>query len=637
MRSAIAFLSAGLMLFGSPSATAGTAPDRDLIARMVVPPEYLSISLSPDGRRLAGTAYNPQGSDVFIVELDTMQARTLAKPRRENTLNYSYTRSPISVDWIADDLLAVNYNDSEAESVDLQGKRVATLGEHYIRRAWRPEVPGDWVLVFRDIEDGDIGLVEARTGERRPYRLSLPGRLTDWAFDKQGRLRAATTVDTAFWSEKSRVMNWYRPSEDAPWQKLEDLPVTQPHFEPMLVTDDDKLVVIARHDRDTRAVFRYDPRSRRFEDMMAGHPTEDIDHVAGLAQETFASVRTEGLKPAMHWFDERRARLQQSVDAVLPGRINVLSGSLERVLVASYGDVDPGRWYLLDPQTMKMSLVARASSVVEPDKMRPMETYRYAAPDGLSIPAYLTRPAGHTGPAPLVVLIHGGPHARDSWRWNAEVQILAAHGYAVFQPQFRGSTGFGTRFLEAGVGQWGLAMQDDITAGVRDLVARGIADPKRVCIVGASYGGYAALWGAVKTPELYRCAVSFAGVSDLKHMFDDGSDVLSNPIAREVQAASFDPSRRGVQNLDDVSPLKHAGKVGVPLLLMHGQRDRRVPISHSEKMVRALKEHGKPHQTAWFPEEGHGFTYLKSVFRYHMEVLRFLDQHIGDGPRASAP
>jgi len=267
-----------------------------------------------------------------------------------------------------------------------------------------------------------------------------------------------------------------------------------------------------------------------------------------------------------------------------------------------------------------------------------METLDYAADDGLHIPAYLTRPANAEAgaPLPLVVLVHGGPHMRDDWLWNEEVQLLAANGYAVFQPQFRGSTGFGLSFEEAGYGQWGRAMQDDVTAGVRHLVAQKIADPARICIAGASYGGYAALWGLVKTPALYRCGISFAGVTDLEHMLKDPSDRNADAAIRELQRLRIGDLAQGKAFFDAVSPLHEVGRINAPLLLAHGVDDRRVPISHSQRMADALAAQGKAYEWLVFDGEGHGLTYTASKRRYYRAMLDFLQRHIGaDAARKS--
>jgi dipeptidyl aminopeptidase/acylaminoacyl peptidase len=291
-----------------------------------------------------------------------------------------------------------------------------------------------------------------------------------------------------------------------------------------------------------------------------------------------------------------------------------------RVLITSYGDVDPGHWYVLDTQSSKLRELGEAKPSIDPKRMRPMETISYKARDGMIVQGYLTRPAQAADkPAPTVVLIHGGPHVRDRWMWNEEVQLLASRGYAVFQPQFRGSAGFGRRFEEAGYGQWGRAMQDDITDGVKHLIAENVTDPQRVCISGASYGGYAALWGVSDLNELLAHSI-----------FDD-----STAASRELMRAHVGDPTRSRRELDEVSPLKHAAQVQVPLLIAHGEEDTRVLPSQSKDMVKALKALGKPVEWMPFQKMGHGFFWVRDEAKYLGGMLKFLDRYIGDRKEAS--
>lgn len=194
---------------------------------------------------------------------------------------------------------------------------------------------------------------------------------------------------------------------------------------------------------------------------------------------------------------------------------------------------------------MTLRLVGAARPRIDPQAMSPTRIVSYRSFDGLVIPAYLTRPVGASTGGPAVLLVHGGPVYRDAWRWNPEVQMLVSRGYTVLQPQFRGSSGFGKRFREAGYGQWGLTMQDDVTAGAGWLVEQGYADADRLCIYGGSYGGYAAMWALAKTPHTFRCGVSFAGVSDLKRMMSGDSDINDRASGREsLKQMIGDPNSR---------------------------------------------------------------------------------------------
>jgi dienelactone hydrolase len=215
--------------------------------------------------------------------------------------------------------------------------------------------------------------------------------------------------------------------------------------------------------------------------------------------------------------------------------------------------------------------------------------------------------------------------------WYRDVQVFASHGYAVFQPQFRGSTGFGKKFEESGYGQWGQAMQGDITAGVHWLIDQKIADPARICIVGASYGGYAALWGLVKTPELYKCGVSTAGVSDLEHMLHDDSDTSQSAVGREYERTLIGDPKLMKASWSSVSPLQHADRIVAPLLIVHGDLDRRVPISHGKAMLAEMQRLHKDVQWLEFSAEGHGVSHIKNAEKWYAAMFALFERTIGKG------
>ena len=264
-------------------------------------------------------------------------------------------------------------------------------------------------------------------------------------------------------------------------------------------------------------------------------------------------------------------------------------------------------------------------------EMRPIE---YTARDGLNISGYLTIPVGvEPENLPVVALIHGGPWIRDVWGWNSEVQFLANRGYAVFQPNFRGSTGFGREFLQAGYGQWGLAMQDDITDGVLWLIEQGIADPDRIAIFGASYGGYAALAGAAFTPELYAAAISLVGVSNIFTLLESIPPWWETERERlyvRVGHPIYDEER-----LIATSPVFHADAITAPLFVAHGANDPRVALSESEQIVEALEARGVDVEFFVALDEGHGFTNFTNVQRFYSTLEAFLAEHLGGRRRNS--
>jgi dipeptidyl aminopeptidase/acylaminoacyl peptidase len=603
-----------------------------------------SVNLSPDGKHIALIGFSGTTHALIIIDVVSMKAKSIIQGRRVVEANWAFNKDPQEVTWITNDLLAVDYG-IQIETVTLDGKKVEEIvssleGAKVIGKADFSQPDSPLFLLATNLADNDIAIANGRTGKLTKLRFPMSGKPIHWAFDKNGQLRALTLLDSAFWKDANSVTNWYKPSVEAAWEKMEEFKVTDDYWIPMFVPEqENSLVISSNSGRDTRAVFRYDTKNHTIAELMAGHPTQDILTVDGIQQREFNSVLTNGMRPEKFWFDSDWSKIQTSVDAVLPERVNILSGDPKnQVLIFSYGDVDPGTWLVLDTIKLTMTDVAKAKTSIDATKMRPMSTITYKASDGLIIPGYLTRPAVVSGcddstrcPAPMIVLVHGGPTVRDLWKWNDDVQILASNGYVVFQPQFRGSHGFGKKFKEAGFGQWGLAMQDDITTGVEYLIQQGIADPKRICIYGASYGGYAALWGLIKTPDLYKCGVSFAGVADIEYMFNDSSDTNANSIGRELMRSRVGDVKQKIDQFDRVSPLKHADQIMVPVLLMHGDEDKRVPISHGEKMKAALEKNNKIYQWTVFEGEGHGLRYVASQNKYFKTLLEFfakyLDKH----------
>lgn len=332
--------------------------------------------------------------------------------------------------------------------------------------------------------------------------------------------------------------------------------------------------------------------------------------------------------PRATYFDSAWKRAAEAVDKLLPGNETTLvsrdSAGQKWAVLSSNGN-EPGTWFLYLKNEARVVEIARKYPLLKGRQLMPVEPFEFVARDGLAIPGYLTRPVG-PGPYATVVMPHGGPNSRDTMAFNYRVQFLVSRGYAVLQPNFRGSTGYGKEFEEAGHHQWGLAMQDDLTDGALALIAQGIADPQRICIVGSSYGGYAALMGAVKTSDLYQCAASFGGVSDVKKLlahwgafkFNDGNDPRIGD--------RWDDSGR----LRDTSPANNVDAIAIPILLMHGENDRVVPVDQSKLMAKRLKKENKPYKLVIFEGGDHNLSFEKNRIRALTELEAFLEKHIGN-------
>ncbi len=298
----------------------------------------------------------------------------------------------------------------------------------------------------------------------------------------------------------------------------------------------------------------------------------------------------------------------------------------KKVVVFVDSDRDPGVWYSVDMETKKAKEELISHPAIDPEAMLPMQPIELTARDGLQLHGYYTAPkaTGDKKP-PMVLLVHGGPHSQDEWGFDPEVQALATRGYAVLQVNFRGSTGYGKEFEIAGRGEWGRAMQDDLTDATKWAIDQGKADPARICIMGASYGGYASLMGLIREPALYRCGIDLFGVTDLEEMLSEGN------ISEAHWGAAYLRSAFGADRKEWAarSPSRLADKIQAPVLIIAGEEDTQVPFVHSELMEEALKEAGKSVETLYFDKEAHGFFNPANRVKAYEKVLAFLDKHIG--------
>lgn len=317
--------------------------------------------------------------------------------------------------------------------------------------------------------------------------------------------------------------------------------------------------------------------------------------------------------------------LQQAVDAALPDAKNdiiSISRDKNRYLVASSNETDAGSYFLGDKKTKSMTYLLSKYSELDPDMMVAKQKISYQARDKLTIEGYLTTPKGYEkGVLPTIIFPHGGPISFDDGDFDYWTQFFANRGYAVLQMNFRGSYGYGFDFMQMGLQGWGAQMQDDVEDGTRWLIEQGIADPKRICIVGASYGGYAALMGVVKTPDLYQCAVSFAGVSDVESLVKYHRNYTNYAVVKKQIGDDF-------SLLEQNSPLTHVDKINVPVLLLHGTDDRSVPYQQSDMMYKALLRQNKPVEYIEFDKGDHYLSNNSHRLETFKAMDRFLKQHL---------
>ncbi|MEM9388037.1 MAG: alpha/beta fold hydrolase [Pseudomonadota bacterium] len=380
------------------------------------------------------------------------------------------------------------------------------------------------------------------------------------------------------------------------------------------------------------AAYHYDVAEDVILEPIFEHSVADVTSLVTDPSNRVVGVQYEVDKLEQHWIDQSIEAVQSRIDKALPGRINLItsfSDDRNRTLFYSQASSDPGSYYLFDRARNRVEQLLKPYERIDPSQLSPVEPIQYTARDGTLIRGYLTLPryAPKDVPLPSIVLPHGGPFARDSWSYNPWVQFLADRGYAVLQPNFRGSTGFGHDFVEAGYGEWGRKMIDDIDDGAAWLVETGVAAPERICIAGASYGGYAALWASIRQPDRYRCAVSLNGVTDLDTMlrYDRKLFIASRYAQRwEERVAGVD-----LDNLDRVSPTHQAERIKVPTLLVQGEADRNVPKQQADMYLAAVRKTGTPCvESLYLPGADHNLSSSEDFAKFLARMEVFLARQL---------
>ncbi len=385
--------------------------------------------------------------------------------------------------------------------------------------------------------------------------------------------------------------------------------------------------------RDKRSLVEFDLTTGEIGETLFINSSYDISNVIYDPRKAAATgVQYVDDLPRTYHLSETDRSLQASLANALPGAAPMItskSADGTRMIVEAIYTDHPKQFFLYDQSARSLNMLSPSYSALDGKVAAKKEKYDYLSSDGLQINGYLTVPAGASKQSmPLIVLPHGGPRSRDDQTFDWWAFFYAARGYLVYQPNFRGSSGYGYDFVSAGYGEWGRKMQDDITEGVKKLIADGFVDPNRTCIVGASYGGYAALAGATLTPDLYACAVSVNGVSNLPQML--GRAAQSSRLAEDYWEVLIGSRFRDGDALNAVSPAKIADKAGPPILLIHGKDDTVVPLEQSRQMRDALKAAGKPHEYVELDGEDHWLSTSKSRTEMLRASIDFIDQHIGN-------
>ncbi|WP_241651645.1 S9 family peptidase [Pseudoalteromonas sp. PS5] len=465
--------------------------------------------------------------------------------------------------------------------------------------------------------------MNVHTGVRRKVTAS-PRKMGSFLTDHHGEVRAVVTQDDDGYSSV-----YTRTAKQSDWVELKLADELDDFWMHGFDKTGKSVYLSASKNGEPKAFYQLNLESKALTHIFQDKEVDPTKvWVDPLDKSPFAIELDPGY-PTYAFIDDNAnwsQRLKSLVASIPGNQIRIVSSTRdgEQVVVFASSDTNPGDYYLYNSKENKMRYLASARQWIAPAKMSNMEAIAFTSRDGLTINGYLTTPLGKEKKnLPLIVMPHGGPHGpRDFWQFDPEVQMLSSRGIAVLQVNFRGSGGYGEAFERLGYQKWGKEIQYDIIDGTKDLIAKGIVDDKRICIMGASFGGYSALQSAILEPDLFQCAVGVVGVYDLPLMFEEG-DVAqrSSGVAYLERVLGTDEKQ-----LKAFSPSYNADKLKVPVLIVHGGEDQRAPIEQAESIIDALKEAKVPHQYYLLEDEGHGFYKPEHRLKYYQKVLAFLEQ-----------
>tara|TARA_B110000444_G_scaffold37667_1_gene33183 strand:+ start:2214 stop:4034 length:1821 start_codon:yes stop_codon:yes gene_type:complete len=589
-------------------------------------PEKSSFKISPNGNHIAYMKPWKTRMNVFVMDM---------KNKKETRLTSSEERGLYGFSWLTDKRIGYVKDDGGNENVHFYAVNIDVSNEIDLTPFKNVQA-----RIIDDLEDDPdhiiIGLNKRSPQVHDPYRINVndgkmemiaenPGNISGWMTDHDGKLRIAITNDGVNTSILHRKLES---------DKFESILTTdfKVSVSPLFFTFDNKnLYVASNRGQDKSGIFKFDLINAKEGKLIFEHDEVDVSGLMySRKRKVITGVSYTVAKNEMIFFDTWREDIQEKLEEKLPGyEVGITSFSKDetKAVVVSYSDKSRGTYYYYDVEKNKLTELGKASPWLNENHMAEMTPIKYTSRDGLTIHGYLTLPENSNGKnLPLVVNPHGGPWARDTWGYNPQIQFLANRGFAVLQMNFRGSTGYGREFWEISFKEWGKSMQDDITDGVQWLIDEGIADPNRIAIYGASYGGYATLAGLAFTPDLYACGVDYVGVSNIFTLLETLPPYWE--LGRQMMYEMIGNPETERDLLEAASPIFHVDSIRVPLFVAQGANDPRVKQSESDQIVEALKARGVEVPYMLKEDEGHGFYNEENQFDFYREMEKFLNKHI---------
>ncbi|MDN7126867.1 alpha/beta hydrolase family protein [Pseudidiomarina terrestris] len=647
----------GLAALVIPALSFSSTVDTELLENYAKHAQYLDVKISPKGDYLAATSRITDGSvQLTVIDIDDSKILSVTQGQgNESVGSFQWANNERLVMTMVREVGSLDQPVPTGElfAMDADGSKQVILtgprsesGEYVFAQVvdYLPEQPDAIMIYQRSFTSAepylDLYTMKITSGRKRSEgRIPLKAyRSTNVqvVLDDQGVSRMVLGIDP---EDGNKTVILGRDGANQDWYEVTSYYEEEGGFVPLLMLPGtDQVVGLSDSESDTRALSVLDISSKE-ETILAEHPATDLMPIMsvknGRANEVIgAAFEQQGIDTFFFSDvkDKDYSNLVQSLIATFPGQSVSINSSTRdnRILTVRVESVNsPTKFYMFDRDKGKLASIAAAKPWLEGHPIPKTKTIVYKSRDGLDIYGLLTLPNGSDAKdLPLILLPHGGPHGiRDTMsRMDSDAKVFAEHGYAVFQPNFRGSGGYGREFLELGYKNWGTTMINDMTDGVQHLIKEGIADQDRVCVYGASYGGYAAVQSGVREPDLYQCIVGFVGVYDLNLMYEQG-DIQQARAGRNYLDQVLPSAEEG---REAQSPVYNVDKLKAPVFIIQGGADVRVPEAHAFALRDALKERDHPYEWMYKEAEGHGFYKPENNVERWQKMLAFFDKYIGE-------
>ena len=604
--------------------------------------EFYNVKISPDGKHLAVLVNDKGRKTLTFLETETFKVtHTLKGSSRDQAGQYFWVnneRVVVQVEQIRGslelplnygELFAVNYDGRKSRMIfGYRSKSGIALSGYAGFMLDNLEGDDKHILIRKQLMDRrndilpDVTRLNVYNGrEKRIKRAPIP--YSQFLTDHSGVPRFVSGID-----KNSNNKVFYSKGKGEKWQPFGKEFIGD--FTALGFTENNQGVYVLKSmDGGPKGLYKYNLETQEESLLYRSDTVDPTDTLASSLNGIFG-LRLDEDYPTYLYLkaDTEEAKLHKALVGAFNGdnvQITSMTQDGRQAVIHVSSDRNPGEFYLFDTEKMNARHLLSSSSWINKKELAITEPFRIKSPDGLLLNGLLTLPLGKEKNLPTVVLPHGGPHARDYWGYNPQVQLLANAGYAVIQVNFRGSSGYGQNFEKAGYGNWGTKIQDDILLATKYTIQQGITDKERVCIFGASFGGYSALQSAIRTPDTYKCAVGYVGVYDLEMMYDEGD------IKTLTWGGAYLDKTLGTDKAELIaqSHVHNIDKLKAPVLIIHGEDDKRAHFEHALALRDALDKHDHPYEWLVKDKEGHGFYNEENILEANHKILAFLDKYIG--------